>query len=299
MGMQGSEETASEERGVESDNELKTGEGIRIRRAKRSADFVMQQDHYHRNFELYYLVSGRCRVFLNHTIYHLEAGDMILIEPLALHHTIYGIVGESERIAVHFEGRCLRQIEDVCGKAWLQQILDNPFITVEPGRRNFVEGLFRKLFVEQDTPDLFSEMLRQNYLSELLAFISRCGKEHDILHFADVSRLSEKEKAIQDAASYIYGHYGETLTLEQVAERVHMSPSYFSRRFKKITGFGYKEYVNHIRMKEASRLLLETDLPVTEIAQRCGFSDGNYFGDLFRKEKGVSPRIYRKNPQIL
>ena len=285
--------------GIESDVELKAGEGIRIWRRKRAADFTMNQDHYHRNYELYYLAAGRCRVFLNHTIYHLEAGDMVLIEPLALHHTIYGIVQESERIAVHFEGDCLETMRKQCGEQWLEQLLKNPHLSVEAGRRGYVETLFRKLMAEQQSQDAFSAMLRQNYLYELLAFAGRCRRENGQRQFTDVSQLTEREAAIQKAASYIYNHYQEPLTLDLVAERVHMSPTYFSRRFKKLTGFGYREYVNHIRLKEASRLLLETELPVMEIAQRCGFADSNYFGDLFRKEKGVSPRVYRKNPQIL
>lgn len=112
-----------------------------------------------------------------------------------------------------------------------------------------------------------------------------------------MAESAAQEEEIQKAASYIYHHFREPLTLELVAERVHMSPAYFSRRFKKLTGFGYKEYLNYVRLKEASRMLLETELSVADIAQLCGFSDGNYFGDLFKKEKGISPREYRKNPQ--
>ena len=273
--------------------------GLRITRRRRSADFIMQEDHFHSFYELFYLVSGRCRVFLNHTIYHMEPGGMILIEPLALHHTIYGLVQESERIAVSFQTRYMDRMEAQTGGVRRTGLSANPFCAVEPGRRAYVENLFQKISAEAQNRDEFTDMLRQNYLFELLAFCGRSGRESRQPHLEDVTEAAAQETAIQEAARYIFHHFREPLTLELVADRVHMTPSYFSRRFKKLTGFGYKEYLNYVRLKEASRMLLETDLPVMDVAQLCGFADGNYFGDVFKKEKGISPRLYRKNPQIL
>ena len=74
-----------------------------------------------------------------------------------------------------------------------------------------------------------------------------------------------------------------------------MSPSYFSRKFKLCTGFGYKEYLITIRILESCNLLSTTNMPITEIAAKCGFEDSNYFGDSFKKINGISPREYRKN----
>lgn len=284
----------------ESDAELHEAKGgLVVSRRRRSADFSMQQEHYHRFYELFYLASGRCRIFLNHTIYHMEPGSMVLIEPLALHRTIYGLVQESERVAVSFQAQYARKMEEQCKGGEIGRMIRKPYCTVEPGRRAYVEGLFRKMAAEQKNRDEFSGMLSQNCLFELLAFFGRCGREARQPQLEDVAEAAAQEEAIQDAAKYIYRHFREPLTLELISERAHLSPAYFSRRFKKLTGFGYKEYLNYVRLKEASRLLLETDLPIMDIAQLSGFSDGNYFGDLFKKEKGISPRMYRKNPQIM
>ena len=90
-------------------------------------------------------------------------------------------------------------------------------------------------------------------------------------------------------------HYADNLSLENVAEKFNLSRSYLSKKFKTATGFGFKEYIINVRIQNACRLLLETDKSITDIAFECGFNDSNYFGDAFRKAKGISPHKYRKN----
>lgn len=258
-------------------------------RKVRQAHFFMHQDHSHEFYELYYLVSGGCRVFLNHTIYHLDAGGIVLIEPGALHHTIYEMTQESERIAVCFDRKYMEQFESACGSGWREKFAKNPYLRVEGRSRAFLEELFRKLTLEKEHRDGFSDLLRRQGILEILASLARESQEDRQIRIEEVP-----EKAIQTAAQYICAHFREQITLEMVAGQVFLSPSYFSRQFKKLTGFGYKEYLNHVRLKEASRLLRESDDSISEIARLCGFTDGNYFGDLFHKIIGVSPREYRK-----
>lgn len=269
-------------------------DGISIDRKRRPCHFQMATEHFHHHYELFYLASGRCRVFMDHTLYHFEAGDLVLIPPLTIHHTIYGIAQESERIALNFQESYLQQMEADCDSQIRQQLIHRGKRSIESGRRGYLENLLQKIQVEQDAKDAFSGVLRKGYLYELFAFLIRCGREN-----VQREPIEVEEAGIQEAAQYIYHHFSEPLTLDEVAGRVHMTPTYFSRKFKRVTGIGYKEYLNHVRLKEAARMLLETELSVTGIALACGFSDGNYFGDLFKKEKGISPRMYRKNPQIL
>lgn len=270
-------------------------EGIFVERRRRRLNFEMVSDHSHQYCELYYLVSGRCRIFLDHSLYRVEAGDMVLIPPLAIHRTRYGIVQESERITIFFGREYLDMMEAECGAGTGEELFRKGKVAVEAGRRPYVEDLMMKLCGEQERMDRYSGMLKKEYLLEVLAFLGRSGGMEERLE--EVTGAAEA--AVQEAAQYIYHHYMDPLTLTEVAERVHMTPAYFSRKFKRVTGFGYKEYLNDVRLKEAARMLLETECSVTEIALACGFSDGNYFGDLFKKEKGISPRTYRKNPQIL
>ena len=108
-----------------------------------------------------------------------------------------------------------------------------------------------------------------------------------------------ENEIIQKAANYIFNHYDKPISLSGISDMLHLNRSYFSKKFKQTTGIGFKEYLTSIRIKHAEMLLLESDMSVTEIALSCGFTDSNYFGDVFRHVNGVSPLAYRKNKKYL
>ena len=86
----------------------------------------------------------------------------------------------------------------------------------------------------------------------------------------------------------------EHITTADIARAADYSPNYLSRKFREAAGIGVHEYLLFIRLRHAALELLATDDSVTEIALRCGFSDGNYFKDAFKKKYGITPRAYRK-----
>lgn len=99
---------------------------------------------------------------------------------------------------------------------------------------------------------------------------------------------------IDKALDYIRAHYLETLTLQQVADFVHVSKNYFSILFKKVTGQNFIDYVITLRIQKAKELLAGTELKVYEVAEQSGFNDVKYFSKLFKKMTGHSPVDYRE-----
>ena len=96
------------------------------------------------------------------------------------------------------------------------------------------------------------------------------------------------------ALEYINSHYQEPeLSVEQVSEVIHISPSYFSRMFREISELSFPEYVNNLRLNYASELLKTKRLSVKEVAQKAGFSGTSYFSAQFKKKYGISPSSYR------
>ena len=112
-----------------------------------------------------------------------------------------------------------------------------------------------------------------------------------------IKEVDVNNRIMQEVATYIYNHYSERLILEDVAKKFNLSRSYLSKKFKSVTGFGFKEYIINVRIQHACELLLNTNKSITDIAFECGFNDSNYFGDAFRRTKGISPNKYRKNKE--
>ncbi|MBN2221555.1 MAG: response regulator [Vallitaleaceae bacterium] len=107
--------------------------------------------------------------------------------------------------------------------------------------------------------------------------------------------LSHEKKDILSAKRYMEEHYMENLSLEVMANYIHMNPYYFSSFFKKQTGENYKDYLNRIRMEKAMDLLLSTDKKSYEIAMEVGLNDEKHFSKLFQRYYGLTPAQYKKS----
>lgn len=96
-------------------------------------------------------------------------------------------------------------------------------------------------------------------------------------------------------ATYIVDHYTAPITREEIANAMQVSDDYVSRVFRKETGMTPWQFLNRYRIIQAQKLLLTTDLTITEVGDRVGFSDPAYFIRVFHRETGKSPQQYRKS----
>ena len=115
----------------------------------------------------------------------------------------------------------------------------------------------------------------------------------ETLEYAAEEKKSKDIKPIREIKKYIEENYMEEISLGQLAELVDMNASYLSSVFKKETGMTYSEYLILCRVKQASRLLVETNLSIGEIAHQSGYQDARYFSKQFSKQVGLKPSEYR------
>lgn len=264
-------------------------DAFRVTRIKYDSYYEMDSSHVHDFYEVYYLLSGSRRYFINDSIYTINKGDLVVISKGVIHKTTYGNERAHERIACKFNEVYLDDIP--AEKAAFEKLFaDNPVLTLHPTRREYIERLFRHIQSEYENPDDFSDDSARALIHELVICLIRLKKM-----YSGENQPNLDDSLMQEAARYIRLNYSSPLTLESVAAHINISPTYFSKKFKAATGFGYREYLVNVRLQEAAKMLIETSLSITDIAIRCGFNDSNYFGDVFKKAKGISPMSYRKN----
>ena len=266
-------------------------DSIVFNREKLSGSTPLKANHYHPFFELIHINSGSTRFLLKDTLYNLERGDTLLIAPRELHHPQLYTDVTCDVTYIYFKPEHLQQELIALSKNAYTGGNTSYIGTVPSIYQNELTHLFNRLHTESNSIDELSPYFMSLQLSEILLFFMR----HSILgcHELDISSTSEVD--ILQATKYIYQNYRKPITLEETASVAGLSPTYFSKKFKQVTGIGFKEYLNYIRLKNAAAALYSTDSTITSIALEYGFSDSNYFKDLFKKEYGVSPREYRKS----
>ena len=108
-----------------------------------------------------------------------------------------------------------------------------------------------------------------------------------------VSAHTVSNYIIENTLQYISKNLGGNLSLDAIAQELHISASHLSRTFKKATSGSLTEYINKERIKKAKELLQNTDLLTYEIAESVGYNDATYFSSIFRKYEGISPSEYK------
>ena len=276
-----------------SEDQIQKVEDFSISKASRQDIRYICDSHYHDSYEIYYLTAGTRRQFVDHKIYDIRKGDLILIPRRVIHKTTAIDRNRHTRYLLSFSEEFAR---DVCaGQA--DAVLDGVFsavkLTVPEAQRDYVLELFDRISLESGTAatDPLSRIMVKSCVSQLLVFICRCNRKRP----AEEQVEAIPEEKIQQAAKYICDHFRRPLSLEEVASQVYMSQTYFSKKFRKVTGMNFREYLLSVRIRAADELLLETNRSVSDIAAECGFGDANYFGDVFKKMMGVSPMKYRKS----
>lgn len=173
---------------------------------------------------------------------------------------------------------CARALKS-CKKDFIQEYLFENLIWNNHMYNKDKEGkTFYKSIFEMDT---YTEAVSkwQMYLKEIME--NHC-------------MLKDYSSEISEALKYIWKHYGERISVNQIAEKMNLSTGHFSRMFKKQVGTSVVKYINQYRIQKAEELLRTTNMKVYEVADLVGISDYIYFSQVFKSFTGKSPSDFRK-----
>lgn len=240
--------------------------------SRRTLEFA---PHFHSALECVLMINGTAQAQVESQNCILHAGDILLTFPNQVHSYTADSPDEESIIII--------APIDLCGdfRALFRKCIPDsnriPAKKVPPQ----VDLLVREI---QYVTGPFADEIRKGYwlaiLGELLSKMDFCAaNENDVL---------------RRILNYCMEHIDSDLQLEKVAAEVHVGKYYVSHLFQEKMGLGFHEYVNILRINEASRLLYATSLPITDVSYRTGFGCTRTFNRIFQKYMECTPREYRQ-----
>lgn len=170
------------------------------------------------------------------------------------------------------------------------------YLLVDEARRTFdlrLAGPELKRMTMLENPTLGGMQYIKNLLELLLiSVIRQIDGEDETPSFLPNGDFGEY--LVRSVIEYLTENVGERITVDDLCRHINYTRSYIFREFKKVTGQSVMSYFTGIKIKEAKRLLRQTDTSVTDIAARLGFDTPNYFTKTFKRTTGSTPLAYRK-----
>lgn len=183
---------------------------------------------------------------------------------------------------------------------WLRIVMQRHQRVLNEVRRKLTE-LFGSLCQSTDSSGplafAFQQAVERTYRTHLFgefpAVLEQSLREL-LLHIP--SQLPDPQapgRHVAEAIAFLRAHLAEPISLRDVAEAVHLSPSHLARRFREATGVTLLTFLHRLRTAHARQHLAETDDSVLEVALACGFDSPEHFHRIFKRETGLTPHRYR------
>ena len=240
--------------------------------------------HWHNCIEIFLVLSGKLSITIESETYHLFEDDIILINCGQMHEVLSNI-----NVVVAL------QINPSYYKIGLE--MGTFYLCNSAAYHNkikFVElkRIIAKIIYVHYNDKGGNELLTISFSYQLMLNLVKYFKSAEE---RTVSSVSKSLQRLGDIIQYLGDSYTDNITLEQIAEREYLSPSYLSHFFKVNMGVTFFNYLTEIRMKHAVNDLLTTSLTIEQIAANNGFANCRYFVNTFKKQFGILPSHFRND----
>lgn len=272
-----------------------------IDQSKKTTNYNMDSFHMHKMYEVYYLMEGSRKYFIDDSIYLVNAGSLVLIDADSVHKTASMGDIPHTRIVVNFSLDFLEDFSEEIKALDLTSIFKTKFtvlplsfkykLTIENILTRLTDLQDNKISKENETAVCTYSALSKLLLSELLIHIK------DYIYILEQKEYESHQivnNKVDKIIKYICKHYTEDLTLTSIAEQFYISPFYLSKIFKRSTNLSIVEYINSLRIRHAKELLETSSTKIAEIAEIVGFSSSSHFSRTFKLVTGLSPQQYKK-----
>ena len=250
-----------------------------ISTAKYGGDWL-SVPHTHTCAELFYVIGGQGNFIVGDDSFPVSTGDLVVVNPMVEHTETSFHAQPLEYIVLGVDGLELSHIENNNQQYFISHFdADNTHI------QDHLRDMLQEIAVQ--APGY--ETVCQSFLEILIVLLMRnadCSARM-------VTNTNHTSKDSATVRRYIDGHFKEPITLDQLAELVHINKYHMAHKFTRDYGISPISYLLQLRLQESCSLLRSTNHSMSQIAQIVGFSSPSYFSQIFRKTMGISPSDYR------
>jgi AraC-like DNA-binding protein/mannose-6-phosphate isomerase-like protein (cupin superfamily) len=246
------------------------------------------ENHDHSAVEILLTVEGMVTYMVEDTVYQVRKGEILIVPP-DTPHSLYMEEGSSRYLFL-FEPDAIMTMRDIKSMA---MYFNKPF-HLRDGSDAHVR--IRELLLRmRDAYEKREIMWNTACYSCILRIYATLGQQYlsGIRPRTEDGVRNMDSEVITAVMTYIDNHYREELSLEDVAQFAGFSRYYFSRSFKRQTGYSFKDYLCQKRLQVAMDLLIRTNRSMRDVAIDSGFGSVATFNRVFREKKGCTPTQYR------
>ena len=251
--------------------------------------------HYHEYIELLYGFDGKATVHIGSSTYTMEEGDLLIINAGEVH-GVTAPDGEASYYVIKFlpkllysQGQSLSVVRHLL-PMWQKQVAFHPALRKKDLEESGIHEQVMGIKSEWENRSAGYELIIHANIMRIFVWMLRhcCS---GITQTADIPihLQSSLRMALEETPKHL-----DSWSAVDAAKACGLSYNYFCHNFKKAFGLSYTSYIESLRLREGERLLLTTDMEITEIAFCVGFGTVSYFIERFRKNYGITPRVFRE-----
>lgn len=243
---------------------------------------ALVESHWHKGIEIVYILNGAMNITVNENTYTIHKDEFSVINSMEIHST-----------------KCIGTTTVLL----LQIPTDAMPVTDRIDCRKYSNDEYVKVF--SSLIDIYNAKEKGYYLkfnsvvySMLYSLFLQFGKTKDL----DTITVSNDKEALTKMGiviDYVQKHYMDNICLEDVSKLACYNKQYFTRIFKKYIRCTFFDYLNSVRIRHVFEDLIHTDLSISEIAERNGFSNNKNFQKVFKKSYNCTPSNMRKKVEKL
>ena len=270
---------------------LKKGYNVHVEYIERPHAYAMRAtDIYEDYYGIGFIVSGDRQVTTPDRISFYHAGNVTPITIGVYHRTSSLSDAPYKRYGMKFTPKIAKRCIEQIGEKNFNDVMSHLCYELSPACQKKVRQMFDDMLYEYEHYDSHSEFIIEGIIGRLIITLLREGKAAES---SDI-KLNIQDEAINEILDYIDLHYAENPSIETLAALAGLSASHFMKRFRECTGAPYKTYLHCYKIRLAQSMLVNTKLSISQISEKLGFCNANYFCTIFKKISGNSPKEFRK-----